>query len=90
MGIIIDRLDFQKETVIIQWKNEKKKLLLATKAIEKITDGSNVEEYYNSYLKRNDAKLAKRSKIITQQPKTVENLQKSWHKIRYRTSKNLS
>ena len=66
LGIIIDRLDFQKETVIIQWKNEKKKLLLATKAIEKITDGSNVEEYYNSYLKRNDAKLAKRSKIITQ------------------------
>ena len=51
--------------------------MLATKSVEKITDASNVEEYYNSYLKSNDAKLVKRSKIITQQPKTIENSQKS-------------
>ena len=31
------------------------------------------KEYYNSYLKRKNKKLVKRSKIITQQPKTLEN-----------------
>ena len=39
--------------------------LLATKLIEKITGASNVKEYYKSYFKRKNAKLIKRSKIIT-------------------------
>ena len=60
------QIGFPKRNSYYSMKKWKKNLLLATKAIEKITDGSNVEEYYNSYLKRNDAKLAKRSKIITQ------------------------
>ena len=35
-------------------------------------DPTNPKEYYQSYLKRKDAKVLKRSKTITQQPKTLE------------------
>ena len=41
--------------------------------IEKVTDAKSAKEYYKSYLKRKYTKLTKRSKIITQQPKTMEN-----------------
>ena len=44
------------------------------------------KEHYNSYLKRKNNKLVKRSKIITQQPKALEN-QNSIINY-YRTSKN--
>ena len=56
-------------------KHQKKKdlFLLAAKLIEKIPDASNAKEYYNSYLKKSNRKLLKRSKIITQRPKTMRN-----------------
>ena len=48
-------------------------LSFATKLTEKIPDPSNTKEYYHSYLKKENTKLVKRSKIITQGPKTIEN-----------------
>ena len=42
-------------------------------SIQKIFDPANVKENYNSYLKRKNAKLLKRPKIITQQLKAIEN-----------------
>ena len=51
----------------------KKNLLLpATKLIDKIADSTNAKEYYNSYFKRKNTKLVKRSKVITQQLKTIQ------------------
>ena len=46
--------------------------MFAAKLAEQIPDPSNAKEYY-SYLKRIITKLVKRSKLITQQPKTFEN-----------------
>ena len=67
-------MNFIKKTGIIQWNiREKDLLLLATKLIEKIPNCSNVKQYYQPYLKRQNTKLIKLSKIITQQPKTIEN-----------------
>ena len=48
-------------------------LLLATKLIEKISDPSDAKEYYNSYLKRKNTTLVKRSKIISQKVKVIKN-----------------
>ena len=48
-------------------------LLLATKLMEKMPHASNAMDTCNFYLKRKNAKLVKRSKIITQQPKYIEN-----------------
>ena len=39
----------------------------------KIPDASNATEYYKSFLKYLNKKFFKQSKIITQQPKTIEN-----------------
>ena len=47
--------------------------MLATKLNEKIVHPNNAKEYYKSYLKRKNTKLVKRSKIMTQQLKTIEN-----------------
>ena len=41
-------------------------------SIQKISDPANVKENYNSYLKRKNAKLLKRPKIITQRLKAIE------------------
>ena len=56
-------------------KRQKKKdlLLLATKLIEKIPGASNTKEYYQSCLKNKNKKSLKRSKIVTQRPKTLKN-----------------
>ena len=48
-------------------------LLLATKLIEKIVDPGHAKELYNPYLKKKNTKLLKRSKIVTQQLKAIEN-----------------
>ena len=49
-------------------------LLFPTKLIEKIADPSNAKECFNSYLKRKkNAKSVKRSTIISQQIKAIEN-----------------
>ena len=45
---------------------------LATKLIEKMRDSTNTKQYYQIFLK-NKKKSMKRSKIIIQQPKTLEN-----------------
>ena len=42
-------------------------------SIQKISDPANVKENYNSYLRRKNAKLLKRPKIITQRLKAIEN-----------------
>ena len=34
---------------------------------------SNTKEYYQAFVKNKNKKLVSRSKIITQQPKTIEN-----------------
>ena len=64
-------------------KTKKDFLLLATKLIEKLADSSNAKEYYNSDLKKKNAKLEKQSKIITQQLKDLENPKHCSHKISY-------
>ena len=43
------------------------------KLIKQIPDPSNTKQYCESYLKRTSTELLKRSKINTQQPKTLEN-----------------
>ena len=69
MKIIIDELDFLKETIINhQHLSEKKSLIsFANKLMKKISDPSNSREYYQSYLnKKKKEKSVKWSKIITQ------------------------
>ena len=69
MKIIIDELDFLKETIINHWHTSGKKSLIsfANKLMKKISDPSNSREYYQSYLnKKKKEKAVKRSKIITQ------------------------
>ena len=68
---IINKLDLWKKSV--ETFGKKDLLLLATKLIEKIADISYAKKYYNSYLKKKDIKLVKRSKKITQQLKAIKN-----------------
>ena len=89
------RIEFVKESSYYSIKCLKGNdfLLLATKLIEKIADRSNAKQYYSFYLKKKNKKLVTRSKIITQHPKTFENLnivyvklvtikpQKTYHKL---------
>ena len=69
------QIRFVKESSYYSVKRLEKKhlLLLATKLIEKMADPSNAKEYYDSYLKRKNTGLIKRSKIITHQLKAIEN-----------------
>ena len=55
-------------------KHQKKKdtQLLVTKLAEKILDLCNAKERYQSFVRNKNIKLVKQSKIITQQPKSVE------------------
>ena len=66
------RIRFPKENSYYSMKHQKKKdlLLLPTKLIQQIPNASNAKGYYQSYLKKKNTKLVKRSKVITQQPKT--------------------
>ena len=70
---ILNKLDLWKKAVITQrnvWKN----IFIACNHVNtKISDPANVKENYNSYLKRKNAKLLKRPKIITQRLKAIEN-----------------
>ena len=71
---IINKLDFLRKAVIIQWNALKKiLLLLANKLIEKIPDPRNVKEHYQSFIRKKSTKSIKQWKIITYQPKTFEN-----------------
>ena len=68
------RTGFVKESSYYSIKRLKKRFAIACDQIDrKVVDPSNVEEYYNSYLKRENTKLVKRSKVITQQQKPLEN-----------------
>ena len=69
------RIGFLRESSCYSMKSLKKKdlLLHATKLIEKIPDPIKTKKYYQSYLRRKITKLAKRSKIINQQLKAIEN-----------------
>ena len=53
---IIKELDFLRKTAIIQWNTWKKKLFLANKLIEKITDSRNAKEHYQSFIRKNPTK----------------------------------
>ena len=57
-------------------KHQKKKVLLflASKLIKKIPDASNSKEHYQFFLKNENKKSVKLSKIITQQPKFLKTL----------------
>ena len=70
-----NQIGLAKENRYYSMKHQKKDnlQLFGTKLTEKIPDPSNTKEYYNSYLKRRNAKPVKRSKIITQQPKHFKN-----------------
>ena len=47
--------------------------MFATKLQKKTKHPSNAKKYYNSYLKEENTKSVKRSKLITQQRKAIEN-----------------
>ena len=49
-------------------KKKKELLLLAIKITEKISDSLNTEEHCQSFVRKKNAKSAKQSKVITQQP----------------------
>ena len=58
---IINELDLQGETVIIQCSSKEKISTIVFNQIEKKNpDASNDKEYYNSYLKRKNMKSVKR------------------------------
>ena len=58
MKIIIDELDFLKETIINHRHTSEKKGLIsfANKLMKKISDPSNSREYYQSYLNKKKKK----------------------------------
>ena len=63
---IINKLDFLKKTLIIQWSNIKKDLQLITnKLTKKIPDLCNAKEHFQSFLRKKNTKSVKESKIIT-------------------------
>ena len=69
---------FTKENSYYALEHQKKNdlLLLTTKLTttkKNIPDASNDKEYYKSFLKNENQKQLKQSKVITQQPKTIEN-----------------
>ena len=57
---------FVKESSYYSMKRLKRKIYFCfqQKFIEKLADPSNAKEYYNSYLKRKNTKLGKRSKAL--------------------------
>ena len=60
MRTIINKLDFLKEAVVIQWNALKKGLLLlANKLIEKIPDPGNAKEQYQSFIRKRNRKSTK-------------------------------
>ena len=57
MRTIINKLDFLKEAVVIQWNALKKGLLLlANKLIEKIPDPGNAKEQYQLFIRKRNRK----------------------------------
>ena len=62
-------MDFLRTTVIIQWNSWKK----IADAWKKIPDPRNSQEYHQSFIGKKNTKSVKQSKIITYQPKTIEN-----------------
>ena len=54
-------------------KKKKKLQLFAAKLTEKLLNPCNAKEYYQSFIRQNDTKLVKESKIITEEPKTFGN-----------------
>ena len=76
MKTIIDKLDLTNENSYHSMKHQKKKdlLLLATKLIKKTPDAGNTKESHKSLLKNKNKKLVKRSKIIIQETKIIDNL----------------
>ena len=68
------RIRFCKENSYYSTKLLKKKtLLLANKLIGKITDPRNAKKHYQSFIRKENIKSVKQSKIITYQPKAFEN-----------------
>ena len=67
------RIRFAKENNYYTMKHQKKKdlLLLRIKLTKNIPGGSNPKEYYKSFLKNKNKKMVKRSKLITQQQRTI-------------------
>ena len=65
---------FTKDNSYYSMKRQKKRFTIICNQINKnIPDPSNTKAHYQSYLKKKNTKLTKQSKVIFQQPKTVEN-----------------
>ena len=64
---IINKLDFLRKTVLIQWNVWKKDLLLlAIKLTEKTSDSCNAKEHHQSFIRKENTKSVNQSEIITQ------------------------
>ena len=73
MRTIVNELDFQRKTVVIQWNISKDDLqLFAIKSTKKASDPRHAKEHYQFFVRKKNIKSVKQSKIITQQPKTYE------------------
>ena len=49
---IMNRLDFLKKAIIIQYNAWKKDLLLANKLLEKVPDPCNAKKHYQSFMRK--------------------------------------
>ena len=85
---IIKELDFLRKTAIIQWNTWKKKLFLANKLIEKITDSRNAKEHCQSFIRKKPHKISITIRNNYLSPKIFWKPKQFWYKINcYETSK---
>ena len=79
---MIKKLDFLKKTVIIQWNIRKKDLQLFV---------TNAKEHSQSFVRKKKTRSVKQSKINTNRPKKIENINICWFQVGYyKTSKKIA
>ena len=79
---MINKLDFLKKTVIIQWNIRKEDLQLFV---------TNAKEHSQSFVRKKKTKSVKQSKINTNRPKIIKNTNICWCEVGYyKTSKNIA
>ena len=67
-------IEFSKENSCYSIKHLNIFFFLQLKYLKKIADPSNAKEQYQSFISKKNTKSVKQSKIITEQPKTFENV----------------
>ena len=71
----INKLDFLKKKVTIQWTVWEQIFVTVWKQIyRKISDPHNHKEHHQSFIRKKNTKLVKHAEIITHQPKIFENI----------------